>query len=94
MGMLSGLPLAPTVARAEPNLEKQRGLSAERMAEIVRADVIERQFLATADFTRAIYDESATFTGPCASPLICTDVRSDPPLGVRAVHTVTFPASN
>lgn len=52
-------------AGARPALaveEKQRGLSAERMKEIVRGDLVDRQFLATADFTRSIYDEAAIFT--------------------------------
>ena len=37
-------------------------LSDEELAKRVTADVVDRQFLATADFTRALFDESATFT--------------------------------
>lgn len=43
------------VARAEK-------LSDAEIAKIVTADVVDRQFLATADFTRGLYDEAATFT--------------------------------
>eukprot|EP00435_Cladocopium_sp_Y103_P070604 s473_g35.t1 len=41
---------------------KRRNLDAAELAQIVRADLVERQFLATADFTPDIYDESCTFT--------------------------------
>eukprot|EP00633_Aureoumbra_lagunensis_P003151 CAMPEP_0197289330 /NCGR_PEP_ID=MMETSP0890-20130614/6564_1 /TAXON_ID=44058 ORGANISM="Aureoumbra lagunensis, Strain CCMP1510" /NCGR_SAMPLE_ID=MMETSP0890 /ASSEMBLY_ACC=CAM_ASM_000533 /LENGTH=119 /DNA_ID=CAMNT_0042760655 /DNA_START=462 /DNA_END=818 /DNA_ORIENTATION=- len=37
-------------------------MSDSELAKIVTEDVTERQFLATADFTRSLYDESATFT--------------------------------
>ena len=50
---------ARRAAAAEP---KQAKLPAAVLAKIVTADVTERQFLATADFTRSLYDESATFT--------------------------------
>lgn len=42
--------------------EKLTGLSDSELAKIVTADVVDRQFLATADFTRELFDESATFT--------------------------------
>ena len=42
--------------------EKLRNLPAAKLAEIVTADLVERQFLATADFTREVYDEAALFT--------------------------------
>ena len=42
--------------------DKLLNLPADRLADIVRADLVERQFLATADFTRAVYDEGALFT--------------------------------
>ena len=42
--------------------EKLRTLPAAKLAEIVTADLVERQFLATADFTREVYDEAALFT--------------------------------
>ncbi|CAJ1453042.1 unnamed protein product, partial [Effrenium voratum] len=41
---------------------KKRNLDASEMAKIVRQDLVERQFLATADFSPEIYDESCTFT--------------------------------
>lgn len=41
---------------------KMEKLPATKMAKIVKEDLVDRQFLATAAFTRAIYDESATFT--------------------------------
>lgn len=50
-------------ARAAVALEPKSGkLGAAELAKIVTADVVDRQFLATADFTRSLYDESATFT--------------------------------
>merc|ERR1712087_533737 len=41
--------------------EKQRGLSAERLADIVRQDLTARQFLVTGDITRTVYSEDCTF---------------------------------
>lgn len=41
---------------------KRLNLKNDELAKIVTADLVDRQFLATADFTRAVYDESATFT--------------------------------
>ncbi|KAJ1446725.1 hypothetical protein M885DRAFT_545437 [Pelagophyceae sp. CCMP2097] len=50
--------LLPSARALEPKLK----LGNAALAEMVTADLVERQFLATADFTRALYDESATFT--------------------------------
>jgi len=58
-GFLLGTLLQPAPVAAD---DKLRNLPAARMAEIIQADLVERQFLATADFTREIYDEGATFT--------------------------------
>ena len=41
---------------------KQTGLSNDRLKEIITADMVERSFLVTADITRSVFDESATFT--------------------------------
>ncbi|CAE7027016.1 unnamed protein product [Symbiodinium natans] len=41
---------------------KRRNLDAAEVAKIVRDDLVNRQFLATADFSPEIYDESCTFT--------------------------------
>uniref|UniRef100_A0A7S0XLZ5 SnoaL-like domain-containing protein n=1 Tax=Chrysocystis fragilis TaxID=1411660 RepID=A0A7S0XLZ5_9STRA len=48
----------PSIA-LEPKLTK---LPDEEVVKRVTEDVVDRQFLATADFTRALFDESATFT--------------------------------
>mmetsp|Transcript_84760 Transcript_84760/g.134252 ORF Transcript_84760/g.134252 Transcript_84760/m.134252 type:complete len:195 (-) Transcript_84760:20-604(-) len=56
----SGLGSSPR-ARAEVD-GKRRNLDATELAKIVRQDLVQRQFLATADFTPEIYDESCTFT--------------------------------
>eukprot|EP00434_Breviolum_minutum_P040097 symbB.v1.2.035625.t1/scaffold4844.1/size33976/5 len=53
-------PLLPLPAAAGDG--KRRNLAAAEMAQIVREDLVQRQFLATADFTPDIYDESCTFT--------------------------------
>mmetsp|Transcript_3755 Transcript_3755/g.4875 ORF Transcript_3755/g.4875 Transcript_3755/m.4875 type:complete len:219 (+) Transcript_3755:54-710(+) len=49
-------------ATAVVNDGKLRNLSDEELKKIITADVLERSFLATADFTREIYDESSIFT--------------------------------
>ena len=55
------VPLQP--AFAEDEIEpKQKNLSPSAIAAIVKEDVEKRQFLASADLTRSIYDESALFT--------------------------------
>lgn len=41
--------------------DKQTGLSAETLAEIVRQDLVDRQFLVTGELTRSIYSEDCTF---------------------------------
>ncbi|KAG7374119.1 hypothetical protein IV203_013214 [Nitzschia inconspicua] len=41
--------------------EKLYHLAADELAEIIKRDCRERQFLCTADMTRAIYDDDATF---------------------------------
>ena len=53
---------ARSVAGEAAVAEKLRNLPAAKLAEIVTADLVERQFLATADFTREVYDEAALFT--------------------------------
>jgi hypothetical protein len=53
---LSSRTLTSTVA-----LPKLINLSNEELAEIIKTDCRERQFLYTADMTRAIYDDRATF---------------------------------
>ena len=60
LGGASAALLRPDRLSAEES--KLRNLPPAKLAEIVKADLVERQFLATADFTRAIYDESALFT--------------------------------
>lgn len=63
-----GAALLPSVAIRSAAIEapvvgeKLRNLSPEKLAEIVKSDLVDRQFLATADFTREVYDESTLFT--------------------------------
>ena len=52
----------PVRSSAEDVKEKLKNLPPAKLAEIVRTDLVDRQFLATADFTREIYDEAALFT--------------------------------
>ncbi|CAK9105599.1 unnamed protein product [Durusdinium trenchii] len=60
---IAGAALLGQAAHADDaGLSKRRNLPAAAMADIVRRDLVERQFLATADFTPDIYDESCTFT--------------------------------
>ncbi|KAJ8612813.1 hypothetical protein CTAYLR_002023 [Chrysophaeum taylorii] len=54
--------LLPALGIAVGGPAKAVQLSNAEVADIVTADVVERQFLATADFTRSLFDESATFT--------------------------------
>ena len=49
----------PFAAHAED--EKQRRLPAAKLAELVRADIEQNQFLVTGKLTRSLYDESCTF---------------------------------
>ena len=53
--------MLPSDARADAGA-KLVGLAPAEIAKLVKADVVERQFLCTADFTRGLYDEAATFT--------------------------------
>jgi hypothetical protein len=49
-------------SRAAPALSPKRtNLSPQALADIVRADVAERKFLATGELTRAVYSESCVF---------------------------------
>ena len=43
-------------------INKRRNLSDGELKKIITSDVVERSFLASADLTRDIYDEGATFT--------------------------------
>jgi len=52
----------PSAALEEDEKKKKVRLSDAELAKAVTADVVDRQFLATADFTRALYSEDATFT--------------------------------
>ena len=52
----------PAVAAAAVVGDKLKNLEPAKIAEIVRSDLVDRQFLATAAFTREIYDEAALFT--------------------------------
>jgi hypothetical protein len=54
--------VARAEAKSKPLTPKMEGISDQELSQIVRADVVERQFLVSADITRAIYDETATFT--------------------------------
>jgi len=66
--MITTLAPLSVVASGSPSVKvwaseaKRRNLPAEEMAAIVREDLEKRQFLATADFTPEIYDQSCTFT--------------------------------
>ena len=61
---LQGFGAAVLAGSARPAVaaDKLRNLPADKLAAIVRSDLVDRQFLATADFTREIYDEAALFT--------------------------------
>ena len=48
--------------RARASSDKQLNLSNDELKKIVLSDVLDKDFLVTADITRSIYDESATFT--------------------------------
>mmetsp|Transcript_16859 Transcript_16859/g.26313 ORF Transcript_16859/g.26313 Transcript_16859/m.26313 type:complete len:214 (-) Transcript_16859:283-924(-) len=52
----------PSIAQAAATEEKMTNLSNADLAAILTRDVAENQFLVSADITRAIYDEGATFT--------------------------------
>jgi hypothetical protein len=42
--------------------EKQINISDEELKKIILSDIVDKSFLVTADITRSVYDESATFT--------------------------------
>lgn len=65
-------------ARPAVAADKLRNLPADKLAAIVRSDLVDRQFLATADFTREIYDEGALFTDEIDT---CTTLPCRPLLG-------------
>ena len=48
--------------RASAADDKQKNLSDAKLKEIILSDIVEKSFLVSADITRAVYDESATFT--------------------------------
>ena len=54
--------VALAVLGAPPTARAAAKLSDSEVAKVVTADIVDRQFLATADFTRSLYDEKATFT--------------------------------
>lgn len=55
--------IQPSFVSAKEELKpKLTNLSNEELAKIITEDVVDRQFLASADLTREIYDESAMFT--------------------------------
>lgn len=58
---VGSLAFASSATAEEAVGEKLVNLSPEKIGQIVKEDLVKRQFLATANFTRAIYDESATF---------------------------------
>ena len=77
--------------------EKLRNLPAAKLAEIVTADLVERQFLATADFTRELYDEAALFTDEIDTYTLPKFIKGTSALfvkersAVRLVGAVTVP---
>lgn len=63
----SGFSFAPSISSAKADTdtttnEKMTNLSNDELAKIVTRDISDNQFLVSADITRAIYDERATFT--------------------------------
>ncbi|KAL7480194.1 hypothetical protein ACHAW6_005890 [Cyclotella cf. meneghiniana] len=48
--------------RAVASAEKQINISDAKLKKIILSDVVDKSFLVTADITRSVYDESATFT--------------------------------
>ena len=83
-------------ARAAVALEPKSGkLGAAELAKIVTADVVDRQFLATADFTRSLYDESATFTDEIDTYTLDKFIKGTKKLFVadRSAVTLTSPVT-
>jgi len=54
-------PVLPSMADEEI-APKQKNLSDDELKKILTSDIVDRSFLASADITRSIYDESAIFT--------------------------------
>jgi hypothetical protein len=54
--------MAVAAAETTASPTKLTNLSNEKMAELIKGDVVERQFLVTANLSRELYDESSTFT--------------------------------
>lgn len=48
--------------RAYASNEKQLNLSNDDLKQIILSDIVDKTFLVTADITRSVYDESASFT--------------------------------
>mmetsp|Transcript_21079 Transcript_21079/g.50868 ORF Transcript_21079/g.50868 Transcript_21079/m.50868 type:complete len:250 (+) Transcript_21079:164-913(+) len=48
--------------RAYASTDKQLNLSNDDLKQIILSDMVDRSFLVSADITRSVYDESATFT--------------------------------
>ena len=57
---VAGSLLAPTPAKAEPS--NRLNLSDEELKQVVKDDVLKRQFLVTGNLTPDIYKQTATFT--------------------------------
>lgn len=56
------LPLRSSAGASTLQSDKQLNLSNEELKKIVLSDIVDKSFLVSADITRSIYDESATFT--------------------------------
>ena len=56
------LPLRSSADTSAVQSDKQLNLSNEELKKIVLSDIVDKSFLVSADITRSIYDESATFT--------------------------------
>jgi len=62
--LVLGAPIAsqPAVAAATTNAEGKLDLTDAQLKEIIKSDVLIKQFLVTGDLTRSVYKPSATFT--------------------------------
>jgi len=62
--LVLGAPIAsqPAVAAATTNAEGKLDLTDAQLKEIIKSDVLNKQFLVTGDLTRSVYKPSATFT--------------------------------
>ena len=56
------LPLRSSADTSTVQSDKQLNLPNEELKKIVLSDIVDKSFLVSADITRSIYDESATFT--------------------------------